>query len=145
MKDEKTPRGRGAVLYFILQTSHFILSRLAIERGANSNCEVRGGLNVVLGLVVAGFAAVEAVILSVFGEPDAVARVAKGAVLYALAAFFRLAAGTTVKDFSGHDRVLLPARPAMGRPVRQRAGHCINRAPSRGAPMLFIGRSDARP
>ncbi len=105
----------------------------------------RVGLNVFLGLVVAGFAAVEAVILSVFGEPDAVVRVAKGAVFYALAAVFRLAAGTTVKDFSGHDRVLLPARPAMGRLICQRAAPRINRRPSRYATMPFIGRSDARP
>lgn len=55
---------------FILHPSDFILSRLAIERGANENRGVRGGSNAVLGPVVTGFAAVEAVVLAVFGEPD---------------------------------------------------------------------------
>ena len=64
--------------------------------------------DVVLGLVVARCAAVEAVVLPVFGEADAIIRVAKGAVPVALAAFFRLAADTTVKDFSRHNRILLP-------------------------------------
>ena len=75
---------------------------------------VRRGLNVVLGLVVASFTAVEAIILSVLGEPDAVIRMAKGAILHAMAAIFRLAAGTTVKDFSWHDRILLRVRRAAG-------------------------------
>ena len=67
---------------------------------------VRCGLNVVLGRVVAGFATVEAVVLAVFGEPDAVIRMAKGAVFIAMAAIFRLAADAAVKDFSRHDRIL---------------------------------------
>jgi hypothetical protein len=88
--------------------------------------QARIRLDVVLGLVVAGFAAVSAVVLSVFGEPDAVIGVAKGAVLVALATVFRLAANTTVKDLSWHDRILLPARRAMDWPIRQRVRPGIN-------------------
>jgi len=59
-------------------------------------------LDGVLGFVVAGFAAVGAVVLAVFGEADAIIGVAQKAVAVAFAAVFRLAADTAEKDFSGH-------------------------------------------
>ena len=96
------------ISYFILQTSNF--GRFGMECGVDGACQWRGGLNIVLGLVVAGFAAVGAVVLAVFGEPDAVIRMAKSAVLLALATIFRLAANTTSKDLPRHGPVLLSAR-----------------------------------
>ena len=55
-------------------------------------CQGSGHLNIVLGLVVAGFAAVRAIVLAVFGEPHAILRMAKGTIAVALAALFRLIA-----------------------------------------------------
>jgi hypothetical protein len=102
----------GAVSSFILHTSSF--AHFAIECSVDGGCKSQGGLNVVLRLVVAGFAAVGAVVLSVFCEPDAVIRMAKGAVPVARAAVFRLAADTTVKNLPWHGLILLPARERSG-------------------------------
>ena len=72
-----------------------------------------GGSNVVLRPVIAGFAAIGAIVLAVFGEPHSILGMAKGAVPVALATFFWLIANRTDKYFSWHMRVLLlPSREA---------------------------------
>jgi len=102
---------QGALLSFSLHPSYF--GRLAIERGAHSNDEARGSLNVVLRFVVASFTAVGAIVLSVFGEAHAIIRVAKGAIAVALAAFFRLVADAAVKNLPYHRQVSLLAQAAI--------------------------------
>ena len=82
-------------------------------RGTMGIYQGSGRSDVVLRLIIAGFAAVGAVVLAVFGEPDAEFRMAQGAVSVALATFFRLITNRTDKYFSRHMRVLLlPPRQA---------------------------------
>jgi hypothetical protein len=111
-----------------------------------------GRLNVVLRPVVAGFAAVGAVVLTVFGEPDAKFRMAKGAVSVALAALFRLIADRAKKDFPRHRLVLhspaarsrrncFPVRtaPFGGPPGAFRAAGAANSVTRHRPPTLLIG------
>jgi hypothetical protein len=59
-------------------------------------------LYLILGLVVARFAAIGTVVLAVVGEANTIVRVAKRAILQATAAFFRLITNQTVELLIGH-------------------------------------------
>ena len=59
-------------------------------------------LYLILGPVVARFAAIGTVVLAVVGEANTIVRVAKRAILQATAAFFRLITNQTVELLVGH-------------------------------------------